>query len=167
MKGSKINFEKRTVIKEGIILTENDYNSTKIQFEFDKEGRKVFEMNNPNGELVYANTIVNNELVLVGKDENDNLCSLFTIPGTYPFEISLYDGDSKLSSASDGLYVAPEAVKIGDKVAEPYLPVFDEMNATLSELINETNDALENVAEMSFRIQNGDLILTIGGENNG
>ena len=163
----KVNFENRTVIKEGIILTENDYNSTKIEFEFDKEGRKVFEMNNPNGELVYANTIENNELILVGEDENHNPCSLFSQPGKYPFEISLYDGESKLTSSSDDLYVAPEMVKIGDEVAEVYLPVFDEMNATLSRLINETNEALENVAEMSFRIQNGDLILTVGGENNG
>ena len=79
----------------------------------------------------------------------------------------MYDGESKLTSSSDDLYVAPEMVKIGDEVAEVYLPVFDEMNATLSRLINETNEALENVAEMSFRIQNGDLILTVGGENNG
>ena len=163
----KVNFEKRTIAKEEAILTENDYNSTKIVFEFDKDGRKVFEMNNPSGELVYADTIVNNELILVGEDENHNQCSIFGCPGEYPFEISLYDGDSKLTSASDTLYVAPEIVKIGDEVAEVYLPVFDEMNATLSELINETNQALENVAEMSFRIQNGDLILTIGGENNG
>ena len=136
----KVNFENRTCIKDGIILTENDFNSTKIQFEFDKDGRKVFEMNNPNGELTYAKTIVNNELILAGEDENHNPCSLFAMPGKYQFEISLYDGDSKLTSASDYLYVAPEEVKIGDDVAEVYLPLFDEMNTTLSELIDETNN---------------------------
>lgn len=143
----KVNFEKRTIIKEGIILTENDYNSTKIQFEFDKDGRKVFEMNNPNGNLIYANTIENNELILVGEDGEHNPCSLFSQPGKYPFEISLYDGESKLTSASDDLYVAPEMVKIGDEVAEVYLPVFDEMNATLASLINQTDNLSINASK--------------------
>ena len=49
----KVNFKNRTIYKQGVDLTSGDYNSTKLLFEFDRQdGRKVFEMKDPDGNLV-------------------------------------------------------------------------------------------------------------------
>lgn len=141
-----VNFKNRTIYKTGVDLTSGDYNSTKLEFKFDKkDGRKVFEMKDPDGNLVLLTDIVNDEVELVGKDENGNNASLFKQEGKYIFEISLYDGDSKLTSAFDYIKVKQEQVDIDGEVITPYLPVFDE-------LIND----VENIKNM---IESG----TIGG----
>lgn len=179
----KVNFGKRTCVKSGISLTTGDYNSTKIKFEFDREdGTKIFEMKNPNNEIIFVDEIVNNEVILVGQadittkhndviyikytDDNetiywydseldklydisfvevqnvsiDNLtkltenASLFTMAGRYTFEISLYDGDSKLTSKSDYLDVKEEQVVINNNMVSLYLPVFDRLIGELDNL---------------------------------
>ena len=161
----KVNFEKGTIKINGIDLVENDYNSTKIIFEFDAiNGRKLFKMNNPLGELVYSGFIENNELILGGVDANDNVVSLFSMAGQYPFEIVLYDDSetSKLTSTSDYLNVEEEVVKIGDEVAEVYLPVFDEMIQELDEAITKTDnlniDAIkeDNVTTVEITYKDGE-----------
>ena len=172
----KVNFGRRTCVKSGISLTTGDYNSTKIIFEFDREdGTKIFEMKNPDGDIIFVDEIINNEVVLVGQadvttkhndvtyikytDENDTVywydseleklynssfvevqnvsidnltkvtenASLFTMAGRYVFEISLYDGDSKLTSKSDYLDIKEEQVIINDNMVSLYLPVFDRL----------------------------------------
>jgi len=66
----RINFAKRTCVRTGVNLTEGDYNSTKIKFQFDKEdGIKFFEMKSPSNKIVYNDVIVDNEVVLVGEGE--------------------------------------------------------------------------------------------------
>lgn len=179
----KVNFGKRTCVKSGISLTTGDYNSTKIIFEFDREdGTKIFEMKNPNDEVIFVDEIINNEVVLVGQadvttkhndvtyikytDENDTVywydseleklyntsfvevqnvsidnltkvtenASLFTMAGRYVFEISLYDGDSKLTSKSDYLNIKEEQVVINDNMVSLYLPVFDRLIGELDNL---------------------------------
>ena len=157
----KVNVGKKTCVKSVISLTTGDYNSTKIKFEFDRtDGTKIFEMKNPNDEIIFVDEIVNNEVTLVGHadvttrhndvtyikytDDNETIywydseleklyntsfvevqnislddltkitekASLFTMSGRYVFEISLYDGDSKLTSKSDYLDVKEEKVVI-------------------------------------------------------
>ena len=179
----KVNFGKRTCVQSGISLTTGDYNSTKIKFEFDREdGTKIFEMKNPNNEVIFVDEIVNNEVILVGQadvttkhnnvtyikytDDNetiywydseldklydtsfvevqnvsiDNLtkltenASLFTMAGRYTFEISLYDGESKLTSKSDYLDVKEEQVVINNNMVSLYLPVFDRLIGELDNL---------------------------------
>lgn len=179
----KVNFRKRTIVKSGISLTTGDYNSTKIIFEFDREdGTKIFEMKNPDGDIIFVDEIINNEVILVGqadvtikhndvtyikytdsedaiywydKEEEkiyntsfvevqnvslDNLtkitenASLFTMPGRYTFEISLYDGDSKLTSKSDYLDIKEEQVIINDNMVSLYLPVFDRLMSEIETL---------------------------------
>lgn len=179
----KVNFGKRTCVKSGISLTTGDYNSTKIIFEFDRQdGTKIFEMKNPNNEIIFVDEIVNNEVILVGQadittkhndviyikyiDDNetiywydseldklydtsfvevqnvsiDNLtkltenASLFTMAGRYTFEISLYDGESKLTSKSDYLDVKEEQVVINNNMVSLYLPVFDRLIGELDNL---------------------------------
>ena len=184
----KVNFGKRTCVKSGISLTTGDYNSTKIKFEFDREdGTKIFEMKNPNDEIIFVDEIVNNEVTLVGQadvttkhndvtyikytDENDTVywydseleklyntsfeevqnvsldnlnkvtenASLFTMAGRYVFEISLYDGDSKLTSKWDYLDVKEEQVVINNNMVSLYLPVFDRLIGELDNLDIDVN----------------------------
>ena len=143
----KVNFKNRTIYKQGVDLTSGDYNSTKLLFEFDRQdGRKVFEMKDPDGNLVLLADIENNEVELVGKDENGNNVSLFNKPNDYRFEISLYDGDSKLTSASDYIKVKQEQVIVDGEPITAYLPIFDK-------LINE-------VENLNIEMENGIVIIT-------
>lgn len=184
----KINFGKKTCVKSGISLTTGDYNSTKIIFEFDREdGTKIFEMKNPNDEIIFVDEILNNEVILVGHadittkhndviyikytDDNETIywydseldklydtsfvevqnvsldsltkltenASLFTMAGRYTFEISLYDGDSKLTSKSDYLDVKEEQVVINNNMVSLYLPVFDRLIGELDNLDIDVN----------------------------
>lgn len=91
-----INFEKGTCEKSGISVVEGDFNSTKLVFNFDKEyeGTKIFELRNKEEEEpCYVNEIIDNEIILVGKKEEEGeevMFSLFDKPGDYIFEVSLY-----------------------------------------------------------------------------
>lgn len=125
----KVNFEKKTIMKSKSNITTGDYNSTKLVFEFDKtEGKKIFEMNDINGDLLFLSEITNNELILVGTNENNEIISLFQEPGKYVFEISLYEGDSKLTSASSFFKVETEKVFTDNiEEIEKQLPVFDQL----------------------------------------
>lgn len=146
-----VNFKNRTIYKQGVDLTSGDYNSTKLVFEFDRQdGRKVFEMKDPDGEIVLWSEIENNEITLVGKDEEGNNASLFKEAGKYIFEISLYDGESKLTSAFDYIPVKEEQVKDGDKIVTAYLPIFDK-------LLNEVSNALkETTTQSTYAQEQGD-----------
>ena len=74
----KVDFENRTITKQGVNLTSGDYNSTKLVFEFDKdyEETKICEIakkiNDSNNEAIFTQAIVNNEVILVAyKDVKD------------------------------------------------------------------------------------------------
>lgn len=138
-----IDFTKGTLVPNGINLITGDYNSTEIDFTFDEahqEGIKEFEMKSPNGEVVFLDTIVDNQIILTGKDENDNNVSLFDEAGYYIFEISYRVGESKLTSVSGKLPVQQEQVVIGDEIVEPYLPIFERLMQDVSVAITETNN---------------------------
>ena len=184
----KVDFTKREIWQEGVNIVENDYNSTKIVFEFDKEysGRKVFEMAKPNTtEAIFVSEIIDNEVILVGKsevkdsrgyikyvDNEENIywydkennkiydeegieqteialedltkvlvnASIFSEEGKYPFEISLYDGDSKLTSMHELLPVTKEYVKVGNEQIADKLPIFDQLIAELNLEKEEVNN---------------------------
>ena len=66
-----IDFEQGICRNEGISVVTGDYASTKVVFEFNESatGTKIFEMKNPSDELVYADEIVDNEIVLTGQKD--------------------------------------------------------------------------------------------------
>ena len=135
-----IDFTNGTNRVSGISLITGDYASTKIVFQFDREdGTKVFEMKNPSGQIVYAGEIQNNEVILSGTDNGQNY-SIFNEAGLYIYEVSLYDGDSKLTSTKGQLPVKKEQVIIGDETIEPYLPIFDQLMQQINTAITETNN---------------------------
>ena len=137
----KVNFTQGTCETTGINLITGDYNSTKIEFTFDREdGTKVFEMKSPSEQLVMVQEIQNNEIILYGEDENENIASIFTEEGYYVFEVSLYENDSKLTSAKGKIKVKPEQVVIDGEVVEAYLPVFDQLLSQVSTALAQTNN---------------------------
>ena len=125
----KVSFQKHTLTKSGPGITEGDYNTTKLVFEFDEDVsdcRLLFKMNNPNGELAFLEELNDaREVMLVGKDENGNTCSLFSIYGLYPFELVRYHGESKLTSAPGWLNVSKRQVAVEDNTVSAYLPWLD------------------------------------------
>lgn len=192
------------------ILTSGDYNSTKVIFNFNRDdGKKVFEMKNPSGEIVFVKEIMNDEIVLTGIvdittivnnviytkyfDESDNVywhdreldklyndefvevdntdintltketrnASLFACSGTYPFEISLYDGDSKLTSESNCFIVQPEQVVIDNEVVDVYMPIFDELINQIENALNEINNSINEVDNIDIDVNKVDHIATI------
>lgn len=76
--------------------------------------------------------------------------SLFSEEGEYPFEVSLYENNSKLTSANSKLNVAEEAVKTDGEVVKYYLPTIDRM-------INE----VDNLNLNATRVEDGvEIVIT-------
>lgn len=137
----KVNFKNGTCETTGINLITGDYNSTKMVFTFDREdGTKVFEMKSPSDQLVMVQEIQNNEIILYGLDKNENIASIFTEEGKYIFEVSLYESESKLTSAKGQIKVKPEQVVIDGEVVEAYLPIFDQLLTQVNTAITQTNN---------------------------
>lgn len=155
-----INFKEGTCEKTGISVVQGDYNSTKVVFEFDESANdkiKIFEMKNPSDELVYADEIVNNEVILVGSEEvegQEQIVSLFNEEGDYTFEVSLYGNDSKLTSVCDYITARKEEVVIGDETTGQYLTLFDN-------LMNELNDKITETNNLNIEAEKVDTITTI------
>lgn len=134
-----VSFLKRTLTKKDAGVVEGDYNSTKLVFVFEEDipdnCRVVFEMSNPNGEVILLKELEDREVVLVGYDDEGKAYSLFTEAGLYPFELVLYGDNSKLTSAPGWLGVNKSHVDEGQVGGlEPYLPLFDELLLKFSNL---------------------------------
>lgn len=141
----EIDFKEGICKNKGISVVTGDYGSTKVVFEFNKEatGTKVFEMKNPSDELVYADEIVDNEVVLVGYKEEEGQIetySLFTEAGEYTFEVSLYQDNSKLTSVCGYIDVTQEQVIIDGEEVQEKITLFDNLMNDLSTKIEETNN---------------------------
>lgn len=181
-----VRFKTGIIYKTSTKLVTNDYNSTKLIFDFDiPDGIKIFELKDPNDKTIFVDEIKNNEIVLVAKanvttqkdgveyieytdDKNafywynkeseklydsdflevNNIkltdltkvsknASLFKMAGDYIFEVSLYNGDSKLTSSHDKLKVIPEQVIVDGEITETYTPVFENLISDMSEALNE------------------------------
>ena len=141
-----IDFTNGTLEKRGIDLITGDYASTEIEFTFDENhsgGRKTFEMKSPSDEVVFAEDIENNKILLAAKDENENNVSLFGESGYYIFEVSYRENESKLTSVYGKIPVRQEQVIIGDEVVEPYLPIFDQLFQEVDSKISEMDNKIE------------------------
>lgn len=137
----KVKFKKGLCYSQGINLVTNDYNSTKLVFEFDEtEGTKIFEMKDPDDIVVFADEIMNNELILARFDGTNNAYPIFTKAGKYTYEISLYKDNSKLTSAWDSIKVNAEQVIIDGEIVETYTPMFDNLLSDLAGALQETDN---------------------------
>ena len=158
----KVKFKKGLCYSQGINLVTNDYNSTKLVFEFDdNEGTKIFELRDSDDNVILADEIVNNELILARFDEHDNAYPIFTKEGEYVYEVSLYKDNSKLTSASDKFKVNAEQVIIDGEIIETYTPMFDNLLSDLSSALQEADnididvEKIGNTATVSITKKDG------------
>ena len=138
-----INFTKQKFLISGVDLISGDYNSTKIKFNFEdnKEGTKILEIRPLNSETnnpTFMSEIINNEVILASRDEEEHYISPFTEGGTYLMEVSVYGENSKLSTITKHFNVLENQISLEDEIVSPYLPIFDEL---MQEIITATNEA--------------------------
>ena len=135
-----VKFEKGRISSNLKKLVQNDYNSTKINFTFDKEGRKLFKMLYPDG-TAYITQIDNDELLFgVGVLSQD---------GTYEVEIALYTEDGRLTDyATTKFDVRAELIQ-SDEIVEvdDRLPILDSLISDVQGAKTEIEDAIQYATE--------------------
>lgn len=152
----KVSFAKHTLTKKDLGVVEGDYNTTKLIFEFEEDvsnHRIVFNMSNPQSEIVMMKDLDDNEVTLVGYDDEGNMCSLFATPGQYPFELVLYSDDGKLTSAPGWLNVNKRLVTGDEIAASVYLPALDNMVAQVEGVLGD----VESVNSILATVVDGEV----------
>jgi len=124
----EVNFTDGYIYSSIFACVVNDYNSTKFNFTFDKEGRKVFKLLYPDG-TIYVDDIKDGSITLAKGILNQD--------GYYKFDISLYGTDSRLTTlCSNEFYVRKELVSTDETV------IPDDRVPVLDGLINDVNAAI-------------------------
>lgn len=151
-----VKFEKGRISSNLKKLVQNDYNSTKINFTFDREGRKLFKMLYPDG-TSYIIQIDNNELIFGP--------GVLSQDGTYEVEIAVYTEDGRLTDyATTKFDVRAELIQTDEIVeVDDRLPILDS-------LINDVNKIKEDAENGLFNGEKGetgasayDIYLSNGG----
>lgn len=137
----KVDFTKGKIFTNLKELVQNDYNTTKLNFTFDKEGRVLFKLLYPDG-TQYVDEIQNNELIF-GK-------GVLNQEGTYEYEIALYTADGRLTDhATKSFEVRSELVDT-DELVGP-----DDRVPVLDTLINEVNTIKQDVEDGKYNGKDG------------
>ena len=132
-----VKFEKGRISSNLKKLVQNDYNSTKINFTFDKDGRKLFKMLYPNG-APYITQINNNELIF-GR-------GVLSQDGTYEVEIAVYTEDGRLTDyATTKFEVRAELIQ-SDEIVEvdDRLPILDSLIKDVNKIKEDAENGLFN-----------------------
>lgn len=135
-----VNFEKGKIDTNLFKLVQNDYNSTKINFTFDKEGTIQFKMLFPDKTTAYIDEIVNNEIIL--KE------GLLSQNGTYKIEICVNGVDSRLTDYPTHEFIVRKELINTDEIVEP-----DDRVPILDNLINQVNQTKEDVENLEEDIE--------------
>ena len=136
-----VKFEKGRISSNLRKLVQNDYNSTKINFTFDREGRKLFKMLYPDG-TSYITQIDNNELIFGP--------GVLSQDGIYEVEIALYTENGRLTDyATSKIEVRAELIQSDEIVeADDRLPILDS-------LINDIDQIKQDAEDGKFNGQDG------------
>ncbi len=125
-------------------LVQNDYNSLKLNFEFkDLYSNKIlFKMIDSSENLLVSRFLKENSIILEAGE--------LKTTGTYKFDLSLYDEDSKLTTSDTFiLEVRKEIANINDEKDNPEKPTI------LDQLINEVSSLEKTVkTNESTRVEN-------------
>ena len=125
-------------------LVQNDYNSIKLNFEFkDLYSNKIlFKMIDSSENLLVSRFLEENSIILEAGE--------LKATGTYKFDLSLYDEDSKLTTSDTFiLEVRKEIANINDEKDNPEKPTI------LDQLINKVSSLEEKVeTNESTRVEN-------------
>jgi len=137
----EVNFEKGKINTNLRRLVQNDYNSTKINFTFDKEGRVLFKMLYPN-KTEYITQVENNELIFGA--------GILTQEGDYEVEISLYTEDGRLTDYATKSFEVRKELIDTDELIE-----VDDRVPVLDNLINEVNSIKKDVENGKYNGKDG------------
>ena len=134
----EVNFKRGRIKSNLKELVQNDYNSTKLNFTFDKEGRILFKMLYPD-RTQYVDEIKNNTLIFGPGILNQE--------GDYEIEISLYSEDGKLTDyATETFYVRGELVNTDEIVIpDDRIPVLDNLIKEVEQVNNIDIDIEDSV----------------------
>lgn len=126
-------------------MVENDYNSTKLIFEFknDNEYTKIFQLLKPDGST-WRKEILNDELVLATTNNDNEIVSVLTCFGTYFFDIAFYKGDSKVTTTKREEFFVRDCI--------PDHAVDTEQKNILDDLIAKVNKAIEECNNLDLDI---------------
>ena len=142
-----VKFERGRISSNLKKLVQNDYNSTKINFTFDKKGRKLFKMLYPNG-TSYITQIDNDELIFRPGVLNQD--------GTYEVEIALYTADGRLTDYATSKFEVRAELIQSDEIVE-----IDDRLPILDSLIGDVNKIKEDAENGVF---DGDSGVYVGTE---
>ena len=139
-----VNFEDNTIETDLKELVQNDYNSIRLNFEFDIEyDTAMFELKYPNGDT-WQKQIVDGSLVIPK--------GVLYQTEEYEYEISVYTIEGKLThNKIKNFNVRSELVKDN-------IPMNDDRVPILSDLINKANKAVENVESFKEEIRNDEKL---------
>lgn len=128
-----VKFEKGRISTNLKKLVQNDYNSTKINFTFDKDGRKVFKMLLPDG-TPYVTDIENDELIF-GE-------GVLSQDGTHEVEIALYTEDGRLTDyATIKFEVRAELIQTDEIIElDDRLPILDTLIQEVTQIKNDAEN---------------------------
>ena len=146
-----VNFDKNLIISDLKNLVQNDYNTTKLKFTFDKKGRFLFKMVYPDGSK-YVAQLENNELVFGP--------GLLNQDGKYEVEVALYTEEGRLTDfATKTFDVRRELVDTDELIkTDDRLPVLDN-------LIKDVTDIKTSAENGEFNGKDG-ITPTIGENGN-
>lgn len=140
----KVNFEKNIIYNKGDKylknLVQNDYNSTKLKFEFDSEFKRALFKLMCNNNLICIKEIENNEVILEQGMLNQN--------GNYQFEISIYDDNSRFTNFATYNFNVRRELANSDEITEP-----DDRLPILDSLINEVNEDKNYIDELKNDVE--------------
>ena len=140
-----VNFEENEIDTEFSKLVQNDYNSIKLNFEFDKEYDKaLFEMKYPSGNT--CQLLIKDNSIIIPKGYLNEI-------GEYSYEITIYTNDSKLTHFRTRQFeVREELVKDSEDI------VNDDRYLVLSDLINDLTKVTEDVESFKEEIRNDEKL---------
>lgn len=140
-----VNFEENEIDTEFSKLVQNDYNSIKLNFEFDKEYDKaLFEMKYPSGNA--CQLLIKDNSIIIPKGYLNEI-------GEYSYEITIYTNDSKLTHFRTRQFeVREELVKDSEDI------VNDDRYLVLSDLINDLTKVTEDVESFKEEIRNDEKL---------
>lgn len=138
----KVDFTKGRIATNLKKLVQNDYNSTKLNFTFDKEGRVLFKMKYPD-KTEYVTDIQNNELIFGAGILNQE--------GDYEYEIALYTDDGRLTDYTTKSFEVRSELVNTDEIVE-----VDDRVPILDTLIKEVDSIKQDVADGKYNGEKGE-----------
>ena len=124
-----------------IELVQNDYNSTKLKFNFigDNENyTKVLQLQLPDGSM-WIKDILNNEVILAG-DQDGQTTPILVQSGKYIFDIVIYSENAKLTTTNQETFFVRSELAGQDVEQDDRVPILDRLINETTKVVNEANN---------------------------